>query len=81
MQASTSNDHDTTPAPLLDTEQAAKILGIAKRTLENRRVSGIDSIPFCKMGRSVRYEPSAIREYLNGRRVNSTSEAGRRTAA
>jgi hypothetical protein len=34
------------PTALIDTAQCAGLIGIAKRTLENKRVSGINPIPY-----------------------------------
>lgn len=67
---------DTKQAPaLMDTAQAAHFLGLSRRTLENRRVTGLDAIPFFKVGRSVRYDLEEILLWLNARRFRSTSEA------
>ncbi len=62
-------------ARLLDTEQAAQFLGLSKRTLENKRVSGIDPIPFVKCGRAVRYDPRDLESWLDARRFKNTGEA------
>jgi predicted DNA-binding transcriptional regulator AlpA len=62
------------PAALLDTTQAARALGISRRTLENRRVSGIDSPQHIKIGRSVRYDPRDLEAFLAERRRRSTSD-------
>jgi excisionase family DNA binding protein len=77
MEAGTMN-HRT---GLLDTAQAAERLGLAKRTLENKRVSGIEPIPFVKLGRKVLYDPADLDAYVAARRFRSTSEAEHRTAA
>lgn len=60
---------------LLKPEEAAERLNISTATLAKKRWSGKDPIPFVKMGRSVRYEPSAIAAYVAGRVRNSTSES------
>ena len=73
--------HDAGPAALLTTAQAARRLGLAVRTLENKRVSGIDPIPFVKLGRKVLYDPRDLEQWLNARRFLSTSEADHRVAA
>jgi excisionase family DNA binding protein len=41
--------------PLLTTEQAAEILGIKPTTLENWRCTKRVSIPYIRIGRTVRY--------------------------
>ena len=61
--------------PLLTTGQAAALLGISPRTMENRRSTGLDFIRYCKVGRSVRYDPRDIAAYVNARRFDNTSAA------
>lgn len=65
---------DKTPAALLDTEGAARFLGLSPRTLENRRVSGIESPAYTKIGRSVRYSLRDLEEFVAERRRRSTSD-------
>lgn len=49
--------------------------GIAKRqTLAKWRVEG-GAPPFIKVGRLVKYDPADVRQWLNSRKVASTSEA------
>ena len=54
---------------LLNSEQAAKILGIQATTLKQSRHTGIllgePAPPFLKMGRSTRYRLAALREFLD----------------
>lgn len=57
----------------VDTEGAAKHLGLAVSTLEKMRVYG-DGPPFVKLGRSVRYRVIDLEEYLAKRVVESTSQ-------
>jgi len=63
---------------LLTTQQAASYLGVSKAFLERDRWAGA-RIPFVKLGsRTVRYELSALEDYINARIRFSTSEgAGR----
>jgi hypothetical protein len=67
-------------AALLDTEQAARFLGLAVRTMQNWRVRG-EGPAFLRVGRSVKYAPHEIAIWLNSRRFRSTSEADQRSAA
>jgi predicted DNA-binding transcriptional regulator AlpA len=60
--------------PLLDAAEAAKLLGISPSWLAKSRMTGTGP-RFIKVGRSVRYARSAVREYLLSRQRNSTSEA------
>jgi excisionase family DNA binding protein len=61
---------------LLDTEQAAARLRLSRRTLERLRVAG-GGPQYYKLGRKVAYGESALDVWVNARRRNSTSEAGR----
>ena len=81
MRETHTRDQDTASTALLNTRQAAKFLGLSRRTVENRRVSGIDSPPYIKIGRSVRYDPRDLDAFLAARRFRSTSEADHRAAA
>ena len=69
------------PGALMDTVQAARRLGLAVRTLCNKRVSGIEPIPYVKLGRKVLYDPRDLEAWVNARRFRSTSEADQRAAA
>ncbi len=78
---------DTSPkdlsgaAALLDTEQAARFLGLAVRTLQNWRVIGTSELHYLKIGRKVKYDPRDLEAWVNARRFRSTSEADHRAAA
>jgi hypothetical protein len=58
----------------IDTDQAARMMGVASQTLRNKRVSG-DGPPYLKYSRRVLYLPSDVRAYMAARRVTSTSQA------
>ena len=60
----------------VDTDGAAKLAGIARKTLENMRTRG-DGPPFLKLGRLVRYDPRDIENWKAQRRFQSTSEIER----
>lgn len=60
-------------AMAVDTEEAARHLGLAVSTLEKLRVSG-GGPRFVKMGRAVRYRIADLEEYLAERVVESTSQ-------
>lgn len=61
---------------LVDTSEAARVLGIKKQTLDVWRCTGRYSIPFVKVGRLVRYRTSDLEAFLNDRTVKNTAEAG-----
>lgn len=58
---------------VLDTEAAAKYIGLAASTLEKKRVEG-GGVPFVKLGRSVRYRVCDLDAYLAARVISSTSQ-------
>lgn len=62
------------PNALLDVEQAALLLGLGRRTLENWRCRG-EGPPFLKIGRTVRYAPSDLAHWLESRRCHNTGQA------
>jgi len=58
----------------VDTDGAARHLGLAVSTLEKMRVYG-DGPPFVKLGRSVRYRIGDLETYLAQHVVDSTSQS------
>lgn len=79
----TSASHDTVPGDpalvLLDQTRLAKLLGCSARTLERQRLEGT-GIPFCRIGRLVRYRLLDVSEYLEAQRRRSTSDPGHEAA-
>ncbi|ODT80978.1 MAG: hypothetical protein ABS76_14420 [Pelagibacterium sp. SCN 64-44] len=65
----------TTPERLLTTAEAAEYLGLAQNTLRVRRVTGINTPIFCRLGRSVRYRLSDLEAFVATRTFTSTSQA------
>lgn len=62
---------------LIDTAEAARILGVSPKTLESQRVRpGGVSPPFVKLGRLVRYRQSDIQALIDAGRRTSTSDPG-----
>lgn len=61
------------PAPLLTRQQAAASLGVALRTLDTLAAKG--ELPFVKIGRAVRFRPSALESFVD---ANETRPASRR---
>ena len=49
--------------PLLNDKEAAVVLGVGLSTLQRWRVT-CDGPPFVKMGRTVRYRPEDIDQYV-----------------
>jgi DNA-binding transcriptional MerR regulator len=60
-------------APLLRTEDAAPLAGVAVKTLENWRTLGLGP-KFIKAGRRVFYDPADLFAWREQHRVGSTSE-------
>ncbi len=61
---------------LLNTQQAATILGVSKAFLERDRWAGA-KIPFIKVGsRAVRYRVSDLDNYIDSKQRRSTSDTG-----
>ena len=69
------NEHLTSAVDdeLLPPPPAAKVLKVSLSWLAKARLRG-DGPRYVKIGRSVRYPKSYIREYLRARTRNSTSE-------
>ena len=62
---------------LLTAEDVAEWTGLSLDTLAQWRSQG-RGIPYLKMGRAVRYDPTDVQEYLRGCRVSvSNTEAWR----
>ena len=59
----------------LRTPEAAKLLGVARRSLEKWRVYGTGPV-FTKMGRLVMYAESDLDRWATSRRRRSTSDPG-----
>ena len=59
---------------LLTTDQAAERLGVSPNHLEKLRVIG-GGPGFVKLGRAVRYEPTALQDWVASCRRRSTSES------
>ena len=61
-------------SPMLDTNQAAEYLHVSASYLVKKRISG-GGPKFVKEGRKVLYPIWILKEYINKKLVNSTSEA------
>ena len=58
---------------MLTTHEAASYLRLSARTLERLRVTGTGP-KFVRIGKSIRYQPSALEAYIAARVRSSTSE-------
>lgn len=59
--------------PLLSIEQTCNYLGVSGETMAHWRVSG-SGPKFIKVNRRIAYDPKDIEDWLDARRVSSTSE-------
>ena len=55
---------------LLDTRDAARLLGLSKSFLEHDRLRPALGIPYIKLGGVVRYDPQGLMEWARARVVN-----------
>jgi excisionase family DNA binding protein len=54
---------------LLDTSEAAKVLGMGKRTIQE--LVAARKIAFVKIGRSVRFDPADLRAFVEANRIKA----------
>ncbi|NYH95421.1 helix-turn-helix transcriptional regulator [Novosphingobium marinum] len=79
MQIPNETDKTRTPPTspfgnsLANEVQTAEALDVAPNTLAKWRITG-EGPPFLKIGRSVRYDPADVQQWLASRKVRSTSE-------
>lgn len=59
--------------PLWTPTQAAEYLSLSPRTLEAKRCTG-GGPPYIKLGRVVRYDPAAVKAWVEKKAVAHTSE-------
>ena len=64
----------TLPSPLLDEKQAAKLLGTSPGVLQVWRCNRRVQIPYVKIGRSVRYKPEDLTNFIASRTVGASAE-------
>jgi excisionase family DNA binding protein len=66
--------NENTPAPhggsLLKKPQVAKDLNVCQRTVDN--LMRAKALAFVRIGRAIRFEPSAVEAYKNSYRVNAS---------
>ena len=71
----TQSDHAIGVIPmLLSTKQAARMIGVSDRTLEDWRLRGIGP-RFVKIGRLVRYRPADVVSFVDRPTFRNTGEA------
>ena len=60
---------------LIDTAQAAALLGLSKSLLDHDRCGGGLGVPYIRMGAAVRYDPQALLAWARSRMVNAPAAA------
>jgi len=64
----------TAPVPeVMNTEEAARYLGMSTQWLEVSRVKGTGP-RFCRLGRAIRYRREALDEWLIAHEVSNTAQ-------
>lgn len=66
-----SNNQNSIIDPLITASDAAKLLNVALITLAVWRKSKISGPAYVKVGKSVRYQLSAIRQFIDKNTVNT----------
>jgi excisionase family DNA binding protein len=66
---------------MLRTEEAAKILGVTKSTLESWRCRGGVLLPFVRYGRAIRYREQDVEDFIVSNVRRNTSEPQGRALA
>lgn len=61
---------------LLTEKHVARLLSLSVKTLRNRRVLDPHFLPFCKIGRMVRYRESDVQALIERGMRSSTSDKG-----
>lgn len=64
------------PDDLLDTLQAARVLGLSKKTLNNWRSSGIHNLQYSRIGGAIRYQYRDLIAFSNSNKHLNTSQYG-----
>ena len=64
MQGFSCDDTGWLTMALLTTPQLAKEIGVTAPYLNKARVTGTPNIPYIKIGRLVRYDLDAVKDYL-----------------
>jgi hypothetical protein len=62
--------------PLLKQKHVEELTGLGKSTLEQARLTGRLKLPFCRLGKSIRYPLDSTAAFIVGlQRYSSTTEA------
>jgi len=61
---------DSNSSSLLTPEQVAEYLNISTRTLANWRCTGLNNLPYTKIGRCIRYKEADLNAYIDRHTYN-----------
>lgn len=62
---------------LLNSSQAAELLGLSIKTLANWRVSGQHDLPYRRIGGAIRYQYADLQSFANNSKLQNTSQTKR----
>jgi len=65
---------ETTPSKWLSPQQAAAYLGCSRNFLDKARLSRLHAIPYCRLGRHVRYLASDLDDWLKSSKTTLAKE-------
>lgn len=63
------------PVPLIETENAARLMGFHPNTLVKMRMRG-DGPPFVRVGRGIRYRQRDLERFIEQHKFRNTSQYG-----
>jgi len=66
---------ETAPTDLLDTDEAARLIGVQPQTLNLWRCTGRYALPFVRVGSRIRYRRKDLESWLASRTATSTAAA------
>jgi hypothetical protein len=66
--------HSLPDSAIFDTSEAAEFLGLSIQTLQVWRRTGRYDLPYCKIGRNVRYRLRDLRQFLQDRMKTHTGQ-------
>ena len=76
VEQPSAHPHPDRPQDMLTTTQAASVLGLSPRTLEQMRVKGGGPNYFALGKRAIRYRRHALENWLDARLRKSTADPG-----
>ena len=75
QEQSRRNPYSRTPCQYVGTREAAEFLGVSESYLNKARHFG-NGPPFCRFGRTIRYDVQALEAWAQDRTVNPSDASG-----